>query len=416
VISTMHSSLRRAAVALLCVALLAIYSWWILRSVLANRLAESNRVEDLQRAAQLVPEDANFSHALGLQLSESVQSYDDAIRYLLAAATQNPSDARNWLDLASVYLAAGKPQEQHMALEQALFAEPGNPDVAAEAANYYLVSGELSRALPLFRQAMDKDPGSAESLLPICWNATRDAQLMLDQAVPPNPEIQLEFLRLLTDRGDGASAHVVWEHLMDSRATFRPEQSFFYFDYMIRTHETDNLAKACTQLSDAVPSLKGYAPGENLIVNPGFELPLLYGGCDRRYQHVDHTTSGIDKQAAHSGSRSLSVAFDGSPVDDLGWHEYVHLRANTDYDFSAWIKSEDVVSSSGPRFSIADAYTGATILLTEDILDTHPWQEVRGNFRAPPETQLATIRLIRDPANTMIRGRVWIDDLRLVPR
>ena len=191
---------------------------------------------------------------------------------------------------------------------------------------------------------------------------------------------------------------------------------YFYFDYLIRAHETENLTKACTQISDAVPSLKSYAPNENLIVNPGFELPLLYGGCDWRYQRVDHTTSGIDDQAAHSGSHSLSVAFDGSPVDDPGWKEYVPLRANTDYDFSAWIKSEDVVSSSGPRFSIADAYTGAAILLTEDILDTHPWQEVHGSFRAPAETQLVSIRLARAPANTMIRGRVWIDDLRLVPR
>jgi tetratricopeptide (TPR) repeat protein len=412
----MHSSLRRAAVAVLCVALLATYSWWILRSVLANRLAESNRVEDLQRAAQLVPDDANFSHAIGLQLSESVQSYDSAIRYLLAAATLNPSDARNWLDLASVYLAAGKPQEQHMALEQSLFAEPGNPDVAAEVANYYLVSGELSLALPLFRQAMAKDPASAESLLPICWNATRDAQLMLDQAVPPNPEIQLEFLRLLTDRGDGASAHVVWEHLMDSHATFRPQLSFFYFDYLIRTHETENLAKACTQLSGALPSLKNYAPNENLIVNPGFELPLLYGGCDWRYEHVDQLTSGIDDQSAHFGSRSLSMVFDGGPVNGLGWQEYVPLRPNTDYEFSAWIKSENVTSSSGPRIAIADGYSGVNLLLTDDALDTHPWQEIKGSLRVPAGTELLAVKIVRAPADTRIRGRVWIDDLRLVKR
>jgi tetratricopeptide (TPR) repeat protein len=414
--SRIHSSGGRVALALLCLSLLAPYAWWIERVYRASHLADSNRLEDLERAARLVPENAEFPHAAGLQLSESFQSYESAMRYLQTAATLNPNSANNWLDLASIDLAAGKLPEQDAALEQALQAEPGNPDVAAEVADYYLAAGEASRALPLFRRAMAEDPSSAESLLGVSWNATRDAKLMLDQVVPPNPEIQLDFLRLLTDRGDSTSAHLVWEHLLAGRANFRPQLSFFYFDYMIRMHESENYARACTQLPDDLPSLKNYSPNENLIVNPGFELPLLYGGCDWRYERVDHAAAGIDDQVAHSGSRSLSATFDGSPVEDLGWKECVPLQPNKDYEFSAWIKSEDVVSSSGPRFSIADAYTGATILLTDDILDTHSWQEIHGSFRAPADTQLATIRIIRSPGNTMIRGRVWIDDLRLVPR
>jgi tetratricopeptide (TPR) repeat protein len=411
-----HSAGARAAVVLLCLSVIAPYGWWIERVYRASRLADSNRLEDLERAARLVPENAEFPHAAGLQLSESFQSYESAIRYLQTAATLDPYNANDWLDLASIDLAAGKLPGQDAALEQALEAEPGNPDVVAEVADYYLAAGEVSRALPLFRRAMVEDPSSAESLLGVSWSATRDAKLMLDQVVPPNPEIQLEFLRLLTDRGDSASAHLVWQHLLAGRAIFRPQLSFFYFDYMIRVHESENFARACAQLPDDLPSLKNYSPNENLIVNPSFELPLLYGGCDWRYERVDHAAAGIDDQVAHSGSRSLSATFDGSTVSDLGWKEYVSLQSNKDYEFSAWIKSEDIVSSSGPRFSIADAYTGDTILLTDDILDTHSWHEIRGSFRAPEKTQLATIRIIRSPGNTMIRGRVWIDDLRLVPR
>jgi tetratricopeptide (TPR) repeat protein len=410
------SSLRRVAVALLCLTLLAAYSWWILRQYLATRMAASNRLEDLERAAQLAPESAEFSHALGLRLSESVASYDSALRALRAASTLNPNSARNWLDLASVDLAAGKLPDENAALEQAIRAEPNNPDVAAEVADYYLASGDLSRALPLFRQAMTQDPASAQSLLPICWNATRDATLMLDQAIPPNPEIQLQFLQLLTDRGNTAGANLVWERLLAARRPFRFQLSFFYFDYLIRIRDVGNFTRACTQLPEILPSLRDYAANTNLIVNPGFELPPLFGGCDWRYQRVDHVTSGIDDQVAHTGSHSLSLAFDGSPVEALGWQQYVPLRSGIDYEFSFWIKSEGLESSSGPRFLIADAYTGTTILSTDDILDTHPWQEIQGSFHTPAETQLATLKIVRDPGNTKIRGRVWIDDLRLAAK
>ncbi|MFZ0967128.1 MAG: hypothetical protein WAN13_02545, partial [Candidatus Acidiferrales bacterium] len=137
-----HSAGARAAVVLLCLSVIAPYGWWIERVYRASRLADSNRLEDLERAARLVPENAEFPHAAGLQLSESFQSYESAIRYLQTAATLDPYNANDWLDLASIDLAAGKLPGQDAALEQALEAEPGNPDVVAEVADYYLAAGE----------------------------------------------------------------------------------------------------------------------------------------------------------------------------------------------------------------------------------------------------------------------------------
>ena len=63
-----------------------------------------------------------------------------------------------------------------------------------------------------------------------------------------------------------------------------------------------------------------------------------------------------------------------------------------------------------------DAYSGANLLLTDDVLDTHPWQEIKGAVRVPADTELVVVKIVRAPANTRIRGRVWIDDLRLVKR
>jgi hypothetical protein len=41
---------------------------------------------------------------------------------------------------------------------------------------------------------------------------------------------------------------------------------------------------------------------------------------------------------------------------------------------------------------------------------------LKGTLRVPASAELIAAKIIRSPADTRIRGRVWIDDLRLVKR
>lgn len=150
--------------------------------------------------------------------------------------------------------------------------------------------------------------------------------------------------------------------------------------------------------------------------NSSFEQPVLNYGFDWRHQPADHIVAGIDGAVAHSGARSLSLSYDGNPAYDAGWTQFVPVHSNTTYEFSAWIKSDNVTSASGPRLAIVDAYSGANLLLTDDVLDTHSWHEIGGRLQVPAGTELVAVKIIRAPANTRIRGRVWIDDLRLEAR
>jgi hypothetical protein len=208
----------------------------------------------------------------------------------------------------------------------------------------------------------------------------------------------------------------VWQHLVTSNKSFEPKLSFFYFDYLLQQHEVTSFDRAWHELARLSPNLQTYLPNDNLMVNAGFEQPLLNAGFDWRHEPADHITAGIDDNVAHSGTHSLSLSYDGNPAYDAGWTQFVPVQSNADYEFSAWIQSENVTSSSGPRIAITDRYSGDNLLLTDDVLDTHPWQEIKGWFRVPAGTELLAVKIIRAPANTRIRGRVWIDDLRLVKR
>ena len=94
--------------------------------------------------------------------------------------------------------------------------------------------------------------------------------------------------------------------------------------------------------------------------------------------------------------------------------QFIPVRPNTDYEFSAESRTEDIDTASGPRFAIADAYTNSSYVLTDDVLGTNPWRLQQARFHTGPNTNLLLLKIVRQPAAPLIRGKLWIDDVRLV--
>jgi len=419
-IAPLRPRTKNALLTLLCVGMLSIYTARVAAIYFAQRLADSSegerRITDLERSIRLAPDDAEFPNLLGLRLSVSDQDDQRAIANLQKAVVLNPNRGFYWLDLASVYQLTRNVDKENEALQSAMNAEPLNPEISEEAAQIYLASGEPDRAFPLFKQTLEQNPGAADTILPLCWRETRNANLIFARVIPAIPRLQLAFLRLLTEQGESTAASDVWQSIVARHQSFQPQLCFFYFDYLLTDHDVAGFDRGWRALADLAPEIRAYLPNQNLIVNAGFEQPLLNFGFDWRREPADHITVGIDDKTAHSGTRSLSLSYDGNPAYDSGWKQLVPVEPDRDYDFSAWIKSADITSSSGPRLALVDAFSGANLLLTDDVLDTHPWQQIKGTLHIPSDTKLVAVRILRAPANTRIRGQVWIDDLRLVKK
>jgi tetratricopeptide (TPR) repeat protein len=406
---------RKLLLILTCLGTVSIYLGRVL-AVYGARSANLATIADLQHDIRWLPDDAELHYLLGLQLSDSGHGDPDAITHLRRATILNPYNGWYWLDLASVYRDVGNVEKEDEAVQFALDAEPGNPEIAAEAAKYFLAAGDVNRALPLFRQSVEQNPQVAESILQACWDETQNANLLLAKVIPDSPELQLVLLRILTGQRQTAAASDVWQYLVTSAKSFDPQLSFFYFDYLLKEHDVTRFEGAWRELAGLSPNLQTYLPNDNLIVNGSFEQQALNAGLDWRFESSEHVTAGIDDEVAHSGTHSLSLTYDGNPAYESGWKQYVPVQSNTDYQFSAWIKSENVTSSSGPRIAIVDAYSGQNLLLTDDVLDTHPWQQITGTVRVPAGIDLLSVKIIRAPTDTRISGRVWIDDMHLAKR
>jgi tetratricopeptide (TPR) repeat protein len=413
----LRSSLRKFSFAGACCILVGLYLHFALRAYLASRLAATPDLSNLKRAIRMEPSNAEYRELLGRSLALSGANLNDAIANYRTAVHLNPYVARYWLDLAAAYQVAGSTSEQEQSVEQAVEADPTTPNVAWEAANFFLLQGDRERALRNFHVVLANDPEAVDSALQLCWRATGDTNQILDQALPRRPDLYLSFLRLLISKQEVAAAENVWNHLIALNQKFSTKLAFPYFRFLIAKQEVAAAQTAWQQLAGVDQSLQPYLPSrENLVVNGGFEENVLNGGFDWWYESNPHAVLAIDTSEFHSGTRSLSVTFDGQSASEAGISQFVPVKPNTDYEFSAESRSEELETASGPRFAITDAYNNTSYVLTDDVMGTNPWRLQRARFQTGPNTNLVLLKIVRQPANPLIRGKLWIDDLRLVEK
>jgi tetratricopeptide (TPR) repeat protein len=183
------------------------------------------------------------------------------------------------LDLAGAYQVAGRIGEQAESVQHAVEADPTTPNIAWEAANFFLVQGDREKALRYFRVVLANDPEAVDSALELCWRASGDASEILDQALPPRPDLYLSFLGLLVKKQEVAPAEKVWNRLIGLQQAFSAKLALPYFQLLITKQEVATAETAWQQLSGVDASLQRYLPSrENLIVNGGFEENMLNGG------------------------------------------------------------------------------------------------------------------------------------------
>jgi tetratricopeptide (TPR) repeat protein len=413
----LRSRLRRLCFEGTCLIFVALYLTCGLRAYMAAHFAARPDLANIRKATALEPSNAEYHELLARNLALSGPSLEEAISAYRTAVHLNPYESRYWLDLAGAYQVAGRVEQQKQSVEQAVEADPATPHVAWEAANFFLLQGDQEKALRSFRVVLANDPDDVDSALQICWRASADANQVVDLALPKRPDLYLSFLRLLIFKQEVDAAETVWNRLIALNQEFSTKLALPYFRFLIVEREVAAAETAWRQLASVNRSLQPYLPiPGNLVVNGGFEENVLNGGFDWWYQSNPHAKLAIDTNDFSDGSRSLSVTFDGMNPGDAGIFQFIPVKPNTAYEFSAESRTEDIVSASGPRFAIVDAYTNAPYVLTDDLLGTNPWRVQHARFQTGPNTNLVALKIVRQPGVPLIRGKLWIDNLKLVEK
>src|SRR5580700_9725315 len=184
------------------------------RLFVASAYGEKPELASLERAARLDAGNADYRDHVGRYYALVARDPGAAIEPYRAAVQLNPHSARYWFDLASAYQVLGDVANQTWALEHAIEADPTTPDVAWEAANFFLVQGDNEKALREFHVVLESEPTMANLAIQFCWRINPDADVLLRDVVPAQSSAYIAFLDLLLTKQETAAAAKVWSQLI----------------------------------------------------------------------------------------------------------------------------------------------------------------------------------------------------------
>ena len=407
---------RKASLLLPSFVLATVFTGVAATEYLAAYFSAKPGLASLQRAVRLQPGSADYRYRVGRYFFLGERSPEAAVQAYQAAVALNPYKARYWFDLAAAYELLGNTDQQKDALEHALKADPTTPNLAWEAANLYLVLGETDAAMREFRVVLENDPYLPSAALQRCWRAKPDVEALLRDVIPPTPGVYWSFLDFLISRKETAAAAKVWAQLAQLRQPIEAGWAFAYIQYLIGQGEVDQ-ARLVWQQAASLCGLSAYQPSsENLVINGDFSLNVLNGGFDWLYHPSRDVRLRLDPTQFQSGQRSLSIVFDSRGIEDAGIRQLIPVQPNATYDFSAYFKAEDIQGAGGPRFAIQDLYKESTYFVSDELKDADFWKPVNGTFTTGPDTKLLVLRVQRFPAGSPIKGKLWIDSVRLVQK
>ncbi len=381
----------------------------------ASFFAARPELASLQRAVRLSPGNADYRHRLGRYLAFVAGDPLSSIENFRAAVALNPHDAHYWLDLAAAYQVTGYVAGRRAALDRALQAEPTAPDVAWEAANFFLIDGNIDGALREFRVVMENDTELLEASLRACWRVRPDVNALLRDAVPARPDALIAFIGLLSARNEIDGAIETWARLTQLHQAFEKRYLYSYVDYLLAARRPDAALAAWQQSADTL-GLSDYLPADNnLVVNGDFSLEILNAGFDWTYVPRTGVRPVLDASDFRGGERSLFLSFDGPGISDAGVQQLIPVHGATNYEFSAYFKAAELQGAGGPEIVLRDAYTGARLYASDPLTDSGFWKQVHAQVTTPPSTTLLRLTIERFPAGSPIRGKLWLDGFQLSP-
>lgn len=409
---TLQSTARKFGAVLIGIVVTATYLFLSVTQFAAAHLAESSDPVRVKKAIWLDPTNAEYRDSLGRSELLVRQSPQTALPWVESATKLNPHEASYWIDLAIAQQALGDSNSENRSLRTALDAAPRNPDIVWIAANLYVAQNVSEEALQEFRVILENHPPLRGRAIDTCWKIRPDADYLLDQKIIPQAAYS-DFLSFLISRNETAAAATLWQKIFASQRSVERTDLFGYLRYLIVHQEIAQADRVWQQAANLAGLASYQRSSQNLLVNGDFSLEVLNAGFDWAHQKTEGVTLALDPGESQSSSRSLRIIFDGPGINDAGVAQIVPVDPQSAYEFSASYKAEEMDGAGGMEFAIHDAYRNTSFLMSEDLRDTESWKEINGSFITGPDTRAVVVHLVRVPSGSPIRGKLWIDGLRL---
>jgi len=421
-------SLRPAwRVALFLLPLLMLSAWltWeVIRVARVTYYVDSLSISALQKALRRDPDNPELFHRLGM-----VYSYDptdvnltEAEKNLRKAADLNPRRWDFWSDLGTTCDFAGDIACSDEAFERALVLNPMAPVLQWTLGNHFLLTNRQEKAFPYFRRLLELDPDYLEPTFRLCFRAIRDPQAIYSNVVPSgrDPSPRFAFLMFLSSAADYENAMRIWGQMI-SGPDPSPNLSMVkpFLDFLLDHNQIQDAGTVWNDLQHAGVIPPGpNSPSANLLYDGSFVGPRLNTGFDWRTNDSADLVFDFSDPYGYKGGKCLRIEFAVGRNGDYDLlNQVVRINPNTPYRLTAYVRSDNLTSDSGPRLRVVEVGCADCPPRTSDAtLGTTPWHPIEVSFMTQRQTQAVRISFWRpqdQPAAPDITGTVWLDEVVL---
>lgn len=411
---------RRRALPLMAMAVAAILIWQASVLWLARHRLESGNLALMTRGIALTPGDGAGWDRIGqlrqsdfanLNIPEAIAAYQKAV-------TVAPHSPHYWLDLATAYEVSGDNAQAQDAFAHAKAASPISAEVAFSYGNFLMRNGNYPEAYKELQQAVRSDPKLLPLAISRTWRAVEDVN-QLNQILPVTNDAYLQAIDFFASLHQMEPALMEWQHLTELRQPLSLPSAFPFLDELIREDRADDTSRVWREALAAAGKSREGPGNHSLIWNGDFKQDFANGGLDWRWSPVRGATIDFDSQPDPQGLRALRIDFSGGSNVDLGAPvEVVPLQPGTGYHFHAYMRTEDITTESGMRFSIIDPnHANAVAVMTDNFTGTHAWTALDADVATGAETHFLLVRLFRAPSrlfDNQLSGTVWVAGISLV--
>lgn len=385
---------------------------------------ETVSIPDIQKAISQDPHNADLIHRLGYVYATSPTDIDisESVKNLRRAIALNPRRWDYWEDLGKSCDFAGDMACSDEAFDRTLALNPMTPAMQWTVGNHYLLTNRERKAYPYFRRLLGMDPTYLEPTLRVCLRATRDPQTIYTEVVPQgkDPSGRFAFLMFLSNTADYENAMRIWGQMIAGPDP-APDLSIVapFLDFLIDHNQIQDAGMVWNDLkrTGVIPPQQGAETG-TLLYDGGFEDPPLNTGFDWRASDSSDLDFDFSDPSAYKGTKCLRVKFVvGRNANYELVNQVVLIKPNTRYQLTAYVRSDNLTSESGPRLRVLEmGCEGCTPRASDPTVGSTEWHPIQVAFMTQPQTQAVRISFWRPQDQVShgdITGTVWLDDVTL---
>jgi tetratricopeptide (TPR) repeat protein len=411
---------RSPALLLMAAAVAAILMWQASVLWLARHRLESGNLALMMRGIALTPGDGAGWDRIGQQRQQDFvnSNISEAITAYRRAVQADPHSPHYWLDLATAYEVAGDGARAHGAFAHAKAASPLSAGIAFSYGNFLLREGNYAEAYKELQQSVRSDPNLLPLAISRTWRESEDID-QLNRMLPATSGAYFQAVDFFASTHQMEPALTEWRRLIALGQPLTLPATFPFLDELIREDRGDDAHRVWREAWAAARLPLAEPAAHSLIWNGDFNRDFANGGLGWRWSPVQGVVIDFDSQPGPDGLRALRLDFSGGRNVNLGapW-QFVPVQPQTNYHFHAQMRTEDITTESGLRFSITDPnHRNAVGVLTNNFTGTHAWTALDADFETGPQTHFLLVQLVRTPSrlfDNQLGGTVWIAGISLV--